>query len=115
MLSCADVPFNGTNLAAAQDAILTPADRTALNAQLAAMSAHIKAKADANGWAYFELQSLYGLTKTPYDTNVLMTGATPYGVNFAPDGVHPSASGHLILARAAAHAINIKYGFALVE
>ncbi len=114
-LSCADVPFNGTNPAAAQDGILTPADRTAINALLALMSDHIKAKASAHGWAYFELNSLYSLPKTAFSSVALLNDVLPYGANFAADGVHPSAAGHTILARAAAHAINLQYHFTILE
>ncbi|MDQ6829749.1 MAG: hypothetical protein M3081_12890 [Gemmatimonadota bacterium] len=114
-LSCADVPFTGTNLTAAQDGILTPADRTAINALLLLMSDHIKAKATSHGWAYFELNSLYSLPKAPFSSVTLMTDVLPYGANFAADGVHPSAAGHTILARAAAHAINILYNFSILE
>jgi hypothetical protein len=104
VLSCADVP--GT-----QDYVLTPADMAAVDAQLAAMNAHIRALAEENGYAFFDLDPLYGRRdlKAPFSAESLLSSDEPYGPFISLDGVHPSAAGHRILARAAAKALNVTY------
>jgi lysophospholipase L1-like esterase len=108
VLSCRDVP--GT-----VDYILTPADIGILKTVLAAMNQHIRQRAQQNGWAYFELESLYGRAgvKPPFSVDLLMNSLTPYGPYFASDGIHPSAVGQTVLAQAAAQALNARYGFSL--
>lgn len=104
VLSCADVP--GT-----QDWVLTSADMAVIGAQLAAMNAHIRATAEENGWAFFDLDPLYGRRdlKAPFSAAALLFSDTPYGPFISLDGVHPSAAGHAILAREAAKALNVTY------
>ena len=101
--TCADVP--GT-----ADYVLTPSDRNAINGLIARMNAHIQARANENGWAYFSLDALYGLPKPGFNMYNVLFSNTPFGPHISLDGVHPSASGQAILAAAAAQAINARYG-----
>lgn len=102
-LSCAEGPFN------AQDRILTPAEAQAASAQFALMSDHIRGQAALRGYAFFELEVLYGLPKPPFSVVAVMTSGTPYGPNISLDGLHPSAAGHTIIAQAAVRAIDDRY------
>ena len=108
VLSCADIP--GT-----QDYVLTGADIDALEAQLAEMNAHIRDVAAENGFAFFDLDPLYGQRhlKAPFSAAALLTSDEPYGPYISLDGVHPSAAGHRILAREAAKALNVTYHLAV--
>jgi hypothetical protein len=104
VMSCADVP--GT-----VDYVLTPADMAALDAQITAMNAHIRAVAEERGWAFFDMAPLYGRRdlKAPFSATTLLTSDAPYGPLISLDGVHPNAAGHAILAREAAKALNVTY------
>ena len=107
-LSCADVP--GT-----EDYVLTPADIATMEAQLVEMNAHIRGIAEANGYAFFELEALYGRKdlKAPFSATTLLTSDEPYGPYISLDGVHPNAAGHRIFAREAAKALNVTYHLAI--
>jgi len=107
-LSCADVP--GT-----QDYVLTTSDVGALEAQLVAMNTHIRSIATENGFAFFDLEPLYGQPrlKAPFSARTLLTSDEPFGPLISLDGVHPSAAGHHILAREAAKALNVTYHLAI--
>ena len=87
-----------------------------VNTQLAQMNAFIKEQASRHGWAYFELEDLYGRPdfKPPFNATALMLDpATPYGPYISLDGIHPNAVGHHILAQAAAAALTARYGAGL--
>jgi len=107
-LSCADIP--GT-----QDYVLTKADIAAVGAQLVEMNAHVREVAAENGFAFFDLDPLYGQRrlKAPFSAATLLTSDEPYGPFISLDGVHPSAAGHRILAREAAKALNVTYHLAI--
>lgn len=102
-LSCAAGPSN------VQDRILTPAEAEAVNIQLVQMSDHVRAQAIARGYAFTELEVLYGIPKLQFSVVALMTSGTPYGRNISLDGLHPSAAGHTIIAEAAMRAIDATY------
>jgi lysophospholipase L1-like esterase len=108
--SCADTP--GT-----QDFVLTPADLVIVSKTQADLTTYIKDKAAANGFAYAELGSLYNTAKSGAQANfsaaTLLGSASPYGPNISLDGVHPTAAGQRIIARAVAEALNSKYGFTI--
>ena len=104
--TCADVP-------GAVDHVLTASDIAAINARMAQINTHIRAKADENGYAYFALSSLYDLPKPAFDMYDVLFSSTPFGANISLDGVHPSAQGQAILATAAAQAIDARYGLAI--
>jgi hypothetical protein len=105
--SCVDSP--------AQDFILSSADADAVNAQMHQMSIQIQAEAAQNGFAYFALGALYDRSdiKGPFSLTKLMTSFIPFGPYFSADGVHPNGTGQAILARAAAQALNNKYGLGI--
>lgn len=107
-LSCTDVP-------GAADAILTPADVTALDAAVALMNTQIQQVAQTNGWAYSDLSGAfpYAPTKPAYVAADQLTCAFPYGGYTSLDGIFPNAAGQQLIAYAAAAAINTKYGFTL--
>jgi lysophospholipase L1-like esterase len=104
-LSCADVP--GT-----ADYILTPGDITFVNNLAEQMSDYIESKAVENGYAVFPLGALYNHSKrhVPFDLNAFLKSDTPYGDLISLDGVHPTAKGQAVFARAARKAIQKTYG-----
>jgi lysophospholipase L1-like esterase len=109
-LSCAGGP------ATAQDFVLTPSEAAIVNAQLAAMTSHIRAEAESAGFAYTELEELYGRAdiKAPFSVVQLMTSAQPYGALVSLDGIHPSAEGQRVIAEAAARALDARYNFGIL-
>jgi lysophospholipase L1-like esterase len=108
-LSCVNAP----STTGIEDYVLTADEMTKVNAQLAAMNAFIRAQARLHGWAFFELEDLYGRAdlKPPFNAIAMMTDpSTPYGPYISLDGIHPNAAGHKILATAAAAAFQAQYG-----
>jgi lysophospholipase L1-like esterase len=103
ILSCAEGPGN------VQDRILTPAEAATVDAQLVQMSDHVRTQAEQRGYAFIELEVLYGIPKAAYSVVTQMTTGTPYGPNISLDGLHPSAAGHAIIAGAALRAIDDRY------
>ena len=99
---------------AAQDFILSPTEMGFLNGQIAAMTAHIASEATHRGYAFFTLGALSS-PKAPFSLNTLLTSPTPFGTNFSLDGLHPSAAGSTVLAKAAAHALNVTYDLGIPE
>jgi len=99
------------------DLVLTSTELALVNSQIAAMNAHIREQAVRRGFAYFDLGALYDRTtlKPPFSVLAMMTTSTPYGPLISLDGVHPSAAGAAILARAAAVALNATYRLGLPE
>ncbi len=104
--TCANVPGSA-------DYVLTSSDISAINARIAQMNAHVQAKAMENGWAYFNLDPVYGLPKPSFSVSNLLFSNQPFGTYISLDGVHPSAAGQSLLASAAVKAINAKYGLAI--
>jgi len=99
----------GEGLSNVQDRILTPGEAAVINAQLVQMSDHVRGQAAQRGYAFVELEVLYGIAKAPYSVVTQMTTGTPYGPNISLDGLHPSAAGHTIIAQAALQAIDDRY------
>ena len=108
-LSCAGAPPG------LQDFVLTPAEAAVVNASMAQMNAHIRAEADRLGFAYTELEVLYGRAglKAPFSVLQLMTSLQPYGAYVSLDGIHPTAEGQRIIAEAAADALDARYNFGI--
>jgi hypothetical protein len=104
--TCADVP--GT-----ADYVLTPNDMSVINARMAQMNAHIQAKATENSYAYFSLETVYGLPKPSFNMVDVLFSNSPFGSHMSLDGVHPSSGGQALLAQAAAGAIAAKYGITI--
>ena len=113
LLSRAPTRATCANVPGALDYVLTPGDVAEINARMAQMNAHIQAKANELGYAYFTIDAVYGLTKPTFSLSDLVFSATPFGPSMSLDGVHPSTAGQSILATAAAKAINTKYGVAI--
>ena len=108
-LSCADAP--GT-----QDNILTPSEVTTITAVVAGMNNYIQAQATANGWAYFDLNTVLAkaiANRGAYSVAKQFGCINPYGQYVSLDGVHPNAQGYQEIANAAADALNTTYGFAI--
>jgi hypothetical protein len=110
-LSCSAGP------ATAQDFVLTPSEAQTVNAQLAEMTAFIRSEAERVGFAYTELDELYGMSglKPPFSVVQLMTSQQPYGPYVSLDGLHPSGDGQRIIAEAAARAIDARYDFGITS
>jgi hypothetical protein len=96
------------------DFILSPTEMGILNGQILAMTAHIQSEATNRGYAFFTLGALSS-AKAPFSLNTLLTSTTPFGTNFSLDGLHPSAAGSTLLAKAAAHALNVTYDLGIPE
>lgn len=99
------------------DYVLTPGEADVVNTQLAQMTEHIEAAAHRLGFAYTELEALYGKTdlKPVFSVVQLMTSAVPYGHYISLDGMHPNAEGQRVIAEAAADAIDAEYRYGLVR
>jgi len=108
-LSCTDSP--GT-----QDQILTPADVATITAVVGGMNSFIQSQASANGWAYFDLNTVLAkavANRGAYSVVKQLSCVRPYGQYVSLDGVHPNADGYQEVANAAADALNTTYGFAI--
>jgi GDSL-like Lipase/Acylhydrolase family len=108
-ISCTDTP-------GAQDNILTPADVQLIDGVISGMNSHIQSVAQANGWAYVDLSTLWAqwVARRGAFSLVSMLGCVrPYGQYVSLDGVHPNAQGYQEMANAAADALNATYGFAI--
>jgi hypothetical protein len=101
------------DVSGAADHVLTTSDMSAINARMAQINAHIQAKANENGYAYFALSALYDLPKPSLNMYNVLFSNSPFGENMSLDGVHPSAKGQSILANAAVQAIKARYGLAI--
>jgi len=104
--TCADTP-------GAADYVLTSGDIATINARMAQMNAHMQELAASHGYAYFSLESVYGLPKPRFRMIDVLFSNQPFGTYISLDGVHPSTLGQSVLAGAAAQAINGRYGLAL--
>lgn len=104
--TCADVP-------GAVDYVLTPSDINAINTRMAQMNAHMEAKANANGYAFFKISVVYDLPKVSFNMYNVLFSSAPFGPYMSLDGIHPNKAGHGILATAAAQAISAKYGVSI--
>lgn len=104
--------FSCANVASTPDGILSPAEVTTLNNQVAQYNAYITTKASENGYATMSLGVLYDTVKNgvPFDLTAVATSSTPFGAAMSLDGVHPNAAGNAIIAAAAKAAITAKYG-----
>jgi len=96
-----------------------PAELIKLLTTVAAYNAFIASQATAKNWAYLDpnptLDSLHLIPTqvAPFPNLAAACSGAPFGLAFTCDGVHPSASTHLIIARHIVQAINAKYGSAI--
>jgi hypothetical protein len=100
-----------------QDLTLTPGEVAIVNAQAAAMNAHIQQQANERGFAYFSLGALYDLPslKPAFSLGATFFGNAPFGTLISFDGVHPNAAGSRVIATAAARALNATYKLGIPE
>jgi hypothetical protein len=108
-LSCADTP-------GAQDNILTPADIQTVDAVLTGMNDHIKAVAQANGWAFMDMSTVWAQWVTrrgAFSVVALLSCNRPFGQYVSLDGIHPNVQGYQEMANAAAFALNTTYSFSI--
>jgi len=100
-----------------------PAEAVKLATTVAGYNAYIAAQATARGWAYFDpnvaLDSLRRIpTQVAFFPNFgsptpTPCSASPFGLAFTCDAVHPSAATHKLIANALRAVINTKYGTAV--
>jgi hypothetical protein len=106
-ISCTDTP-------GAQDNILTPSDVAAVDAIIAGMNSHMQTVAQANGWAYVDMATVWAQwvgRRGPFSVAKLFSCVRPYGQYVSLDGIHPNVEGYQEMANAAADALNANYGF----
>jgi hypothetical protein len=104
VITCRDVP--GT-----LDAVLTPSEVTLVNAAWAQVNEYITATAIANGFAHFSLNDLFTRSdfRPTFSVEALLSSGEPYGPYMGLDDLHPNSEGELLLAVAAAKALNATY------
>jgi len=99
----------------ASNQILTKKEIKKIRKNIKKYNQKLQAVATANGWAYVDINAALNA----YDANGLPipgvgTLTTAYlGGLFGLDGVHPSTTGHAVIATAFIQAINAKYGTTL--
>ena len=92
-----------------------------LISSVTAFNAAIEAEADERGWVYWDPNALLRQVAAA-DPNAIrpfpafpgaaaadVTLNSPFGTAFSLDGIHPSASAHVLVANALIAAINAKY------
>ena len=107
-LSCANV------VGATPDYILTPADTATINGIVRQMNVRITDLANANNYALLDANEVLAFivgARAPYSLTAQLSCNIPYGQYISLDGVHPSNQGHILIANAAAEAVNEHYGF----
>jgi lysophospholipase L1-like esterase len=113
---CGKVLGGGT-LDPGDNGVLDPGEQTTVTNTINAYNAYIKAKADSIGFAYYDpnptLFALAAAGKIP--PFPILTSAQPFGQYFTLDGVHPSASAHILIANGLIDVINAKYGTSLAK
>jgi hypothetical protein len=124
LLAAASPPNNqARNLDCADTvaAVVVPAELRRLAAAVLAYNAADSTLAVQHGWAWFNpnptLDSLRliptQVAPFPAFTNTQGCAASPFGLAFSCDAVHPSAATHRIIARHLVLAINAKYSSAI--
>ena len=107
-----------TNLDCADSvaAVIVPSELVRLVTAVAAYNGAIQAEATARGWAYLNpnptLDSLRAIPTqvAPFPNFGAACSASPFGLAFSCDAVHPSSATHRLIARKIAAAINTEYG-----
>ncbi|HMG17328.1 MAG TPA: SGNH/GDSL hydrolase family protein [Gemmatimonadales bacterium] len=122
-------PFGGALIAAGgtltcnEDQTIQPAEAVKLSTTVAAYNTYISAQATARGWAYLDpnpaLDSLRRIpTQVAFFPNFgsptpTPCSASPFGLAFSCDAIHPSAATHRLLAQKLRLAINSAYTTAI--
>lgn len=103
---------------------IQPAEAVKLNTTVAAYNTYISGQATARGWAYADpnptLDSLRRIpTQVAFVPNFgapptfTACAASPFGLAFSCDGIHPSGASHRLFARKLRDAINATYSTAI--
>jgi len=111
VLSCADS-------AGAADQVLLPADAATLDAVVDQLNVQLRQLAQAHGWAFADLDSVFSTmiaAAGTYSASAQMTCVLPYGRYYSLDGLLPSAAGQALVADAVTEAINDKYRLGLAR
>ncbi len=97
------------------DYVLTPQEAGIVNTALAQYNSEIASVASQHGFAWFELEAVYGRPdiKEPFRAVDVMYSANPYGRFTSADGIHPSSLGSSVLTDAAVKALNATYRLGL--
>ncbi len=111
-----------TTLDCSVSEVITPLEAIAMISAVTQYNAAIQAEADERGWAYIDPNDLLTAAAAADPMAVLpfpafpggaypadMTLNAPFGTALSLDGVHPSASAHVLVANALIAAINTAY------
>ena len=95
--------------------ILKKSEIKKIRKNIVAYNRVLKGLADDNGWAFYDINTRFTqIARDGYVVDGVGTLTTDYlGGLFGLDGVHPSATGHAVLATEMIAAINAKYGTSL--
>lgn len=99
--------------------VLDTGEQTTLDAAVAQMDTYIQTKANAIGFAFFDLNPILIAQKAPGGCinavpNLAAKGTdSPFGTCVSMDGLHPTAAGQKLIANGVIAAINAKYGTSL--
>ncbi len=112
-------PISGGGQTDPGDFLVLDINETAtLTALINNYNAYIKAKADSIGFGFFDPNPVFVALRAngsiPTFPNLAST-TQPFGQYFTLDGVHPSATTHLLIADSLVSVINAKYGTSLVK
>jgi hypothetical protein len=116
----------GTTLNCTEPQTIQPAELTNLAATVAAYNSFIQTHAGAHGWAYLDPNAAFdSLRLVPNQVAAFPNfgnpagsttcAASPFGLGFSCDGIHPSAATHKLIANKLIEAINAKYGTSLAR
>ncbi len=95
--------------------VLDSAEQATLTTTVNGYNNYIKSVATANGWAYYDPNTLLLTLKSPSNGCIatvpnLASATQPFGPCVTLDGIHPSAMTHKLLANDLITTINAKYG-----
>lgn len=108
-------PTGTFTLSCTETQTVQPAELRRLVRAVTQYNATIQAEATARGYAYLDINALFGALPAgsipPFPTTTGAASVTaPFGAIFTRDGVHPSAAAHKLVANALIQTINAKYG-----
>ena len=114
----------GGTLTCTEAQTIQPAEAVKLSATVVAYNTYIASQATARGWAYFDPNpALDSLRRIPTQvaffpnfgspTAPTACSASPFGLAFSCDGIHPTGATHRLLAGYLRNVINSAYGTAI--
>lgn len=115
VISCAKIPGQAV---AGDLFIVDETERATLTATVTAYNAFIQQKANELGFAYYDPNPTLVAERTAgrvstFPNLAAAAPASPFGVDFSFDGVHPSTRAHRLIANEIIGVINAKYGTTL--